>query len=367
LNLKMRRIPSYVLWLAAAAVLTFGKLGAGELNHNEDGAVRENVIGGNEVDHSLDGLSDVDRDRELMRREHEEFMKVHAGHEGMHAEMMLVLFVVMMLSQVLLVIWRKHYFNSYQVVTLIGMYFIPVYFSVELHFYKMLVIWATFSVATAYVVFKATRKPLAQTTPRSVYTYFTVLYKLTYFATFGGYGLALLDFLGLGVLIQITFHPQTDPHPLMTIGLIMMFYGLYFGVLVRDFAEICAGSMASVIGYYNKDGAMPKLQLNDDVCAICGDSTKASGEDDPEKMCKLRCGHSFHEFCIRGWTIIGKKETCPYCGEKVDLKVLFPQPWSLERQDVLFSQLLDAIRYLVVWQPVIVTLVKGINQGLGLE
>lgn len=79
------------------------------------------------------------------------------------------------------------------------------------------------------------------------------------------YGLALLDFLGLGVLIQITFHPQTDPHPLMTIGLIMMFYGLYFGVLVRDFAEICAGSMASVIGYYNKDGAMPKLQLNDDV------------------------------------------------------------------------------------------------------
>lgn len=43
-----------------------------------------------------------------MRREHEEFMKVHAGHEGMHAEMMLVLFVVMMLSQVLLVIWRKY-------------------------------------------------------------------------------------------------------------------------------------------------------------------------------------------------------------------------------------------------------------------
>ena len=53
----------------------------------------------------------------------------------------------------------------------------------------------------------------------------TVLYKITYFATFGGYGLALLDFLGLGVLIQVTFHPQTDPHPLMTIGLIAMFYG----------------------------------------------------------------------------------------------------------------------------------------------
>jgi RING finger protein 121 len=96
----------------------------------------------------------------------------------------------------------------------------------------------------------------------------------------------------------------------------------------------------------------------------CGESTK---EGDPEKMSKLPCGHSFHDFCIRGWCIIGKKETCPYCGEKVDLKVLYPQPWSLERQDVLFSQLLDAIRYLVVWQPVIITLVKGINAGLGLQ
>ena len=130
-------------------------------------------IGGDGVDHSLDGLTDVDRDREMMRREHEAFMKEHAGHEEMHAEMMLVLFVVMMLSQILLVVWRKHYFNSYQVVTLVGMYFIPVYFSVELHFYKMLVIWTAFSIATAYVVFKATRKPLDQSTPRRVYTYFT--------------------------------------------------------------------------------------------------------------------------------------------------------------------------------------------------
>jgi hypothetical protein len=44
---------------------------------------------------------------------------------------------------------------------------------------------------------------------------------------------------------------------------------------------------------------------------------------------------------------------------QVDLKILYPQPWSLERQDVLFSQLLDAIRYLVVWQPAIICLVKG--------
>jgi len=37
----------------------------------------------------------------------------------------------------------------------------------------------------------------------------------------------------------------------------------------------------------------------------------------------------FHEFCIRGWCIVGKKQTCPYCKEKVDLKRLFPYPWEV--------------------------------------
>ncbi len=36
-----------------------------------------------------------------------------------------------------------------------------------------------------------------------------------------------------------------------------------------------------------------------------------------ERTVSLSCGHAFHDFCVRGWTIVGKKETCPYCGEKV--------------------------------------------------
>lgn len=35
----------------------------------------------------------------------------------------------------------------------------------------------------------------------------------------------------------------------------------------------------------------------------------------------------FHEFCIRGWCIIGKKQICPYCREKVDLERMFPSPY----------------------------------------
>lgn len=45
-----------------------------------------------------------------------------------------------------------------------------------------------------------------------------------------------------------------------------------------------------------------------------------------EKSYTLSCDHTFHEFCIRGWVVVGKLQTCPYCKEKVDLKQMFKNP-----------------------------------------
>ena len=73
----------------------------------------------------------------------------------------------------------------------------------------------------------------------------------------------------------------------------------------------------------------------------------------------------FHEFCIRGWCIVGKKQICPYCREKVDLKRMFKNPW--EKPHVLFGQLLDFIRYFVVWLPIILLGVQLIYHILNLE
>lgn len=42
-------------------------------------------------------------------------------------------------------------------------------------------------------------------------------------------------------------------------------------------------------------------------------------------------------------------------------------PCSWERPHVMYGQLLDWLRYLVAWQPVIIGLVQGINYILGLE
>ena len=56
---------------------------------------------------------------------------------------------------------------------------------------------------------------------------------------------------------------------------------------------------------------------------------------------------SFHLF-----NIAGKKEECPACGEKVDLRTLYAnKPW--ETRNLSWIQMLDMFRYLLVWQPTI--------------
>lgn len=40
----------------------------------------------------------------------------HKGHESMHAEMILVLLMTLVVSQILLVIWKTKHFKSFQVI-----------------------------------------------------------------------------------------------------------------------------------------------------------------------------------------------------------------------------------------------------------
>ena len=56
------------------------------------------------------------------------------------------------------------------------------------------------------------------------------------------------------------------PHVWMDIGLLMMFYALYYGVMARDVAEICTEKMVSGIGVstikrYPKEALHPIVNL----------------------------------------------------------------------------------------------------------
>ena len=49
-------------------------------------------------------------------------------------------------------------------------------------------------------------------------------------------------------LIEYVFLFRIKPEDAMDFGVSLLFYGLYYGVLGRDFAEMCADFMASTVG-----------------------------------------------------------------------------------------------------------------------
>lgn len=77
---------------------------------------------------------------------------------------------------------------------------------------------------------------------RWVYKWFLLIYKLSYAAGIIGYLVIMFTIFGLNVLLLVK--PQTS----MDFGLLLLFYGLYFGVVARDIAEVCADTMAAQIG-----------------------------------------------------------------------------------------------------------------------
>lgn len=319
-------------------------------DHHDPDYIR-NLSAKNEME-----LTDVEK----WRLDHHRMHEKHKGHESMHSEMVLILFSVLIAAQIALVQWKKFHMKSYQIVTLFGMWLIPAVLSIKFTWWRFLCIWLVFTCITTYVSIKATRHPIAGTTPRLVYKWFLLVHKLSYGLGIIGYAIVMCTLFGLNLLLLI--QPETS----MDVGLLLLFYGLYLGVVSRDLAEVCTDTMASKLGYYSTTG-LPSRQLDPDTCALCGNKLLVLHNENAiiEKTFRLNCQHLFHEFCIRGWCIVGKKQTCPYCKEKVDLKRMFTSPW--ERPHMLYGNLLDWVRYLITWQPIIIILVQGINWLLGLE
>lgn len=256
--------------------------------------------------------------------------------------------------------------------------------SLQKWWWRFLLSWAVFTGISIYIWWRVNQPIISGTTPRLIYKYFLFLHKMSYVLGLVGYFALLFTMIGVNVIFGIRANSSLD------FGIHLLFYGLYYGVLSRDLAHILTDRLACKIGYFTHDG-LPKRVLESDVCAVCGNSLhllpansnsndsipldidngqvstvfSEAVEVDEEKTYTLSCNHTFHEFCIRGWCVVGKLQTCPYCKEKVDLKRMFKNPW--EKPHLFYGQLLDWIRYMVAWQPVIVVAVHFINKYLGLE
>ncbi|GAX79202.1 hypothetical protein CEUSTIGMA_g6642.t1 [Chlamydomonas eustigma] len=250
---------------------------------------------------------------------------------------------LMLGAQTALFLWKQRHKRSYELVTLIGLWLMPSLFSWHLNFWRFLSVWSLYSCITLYLLYCCTRPQLDVSMPRTVYSWFLGMHRACVVCGVVGYALLIFEVLGAGVMARHGRQPR--------IGMAMdlLWYGVYFGVLGRDAAEVASMCMVSSLS------RRMNLRVND--CGVCGaelgDYSHLGDKDTvTETSVQLSCKHCFHDLCIRGWTIVGKKDMCPVCQEKVDLKSLYvDRPW--ETRNLTWIQMLDGVRYLVVWNPMI--------------
>ena len=321
---------------------------------------------------------------------------------------LLILLVVMIAGQMLIFWWKKNHYHSFQKVTLVGLFVFPYGLSIYNHWWRFVTLSTAFTCVTGYYVKLATTVPLDTSAPRKVYVWFHRVYTGCLSLGFLGYILLMCELTGLRIIMIFS-------HIIAEIATMSLFYGLYFGVLGRDVAELCSHAMNQSMGYTKKDDDEPQRLLPPNICALCGlelnkeleqliegqdfamverhqnrygsyhdrrglfgqnrtrlvpygarDNEEERAEREgaftkalrPERIVKLKCGHEFHEFCVRGWSIVGKNTVCPNCGEKVDVRsVLGGAAWE-KNPNLIWGQLLDALRYLIVWNPIIMLFVR---------
>lgn len=219
--------------------------------------------------------------------------------------------------------------------------------------YFFILLWLCWGTRTLFLMYKALGPPsfkyfsinsslnstsnwkLEKNIPQKIYTWFLITHKVCY------------NIAGFSLLLFFVF-----PGP----SFLILFICLYFGVLGRDCAEIVTTKISINIGYLNYTIAP------ENVCALCDIELSPTlalmqgtiKEDDIIPYVTLDCKHKFHKTCILGWTIVGKKDTCPYCKEKVYFeKILDEKVWTSTKLNVWWIYCLNFMRYLLVWNPIV--------------
>jgi RING finger protein 121 len=106
------------------------------------------------------------------------------------------------------------------------MWLVPCILSIQKQFWRFLVTWIVFTLISAYIWSLSSRPHISGKTPRFVYAWFILLHKLSYV-------LGVLGYFGMmGALLGVNFIFGFKTTTFMDAGIMLLFYGLYYGVLV---------------------------------------------------------------------------------------------------------------------------------------
>lgn len=84
-------------------------------------------------------------------------------------------------------LWKRWHLRSFQLVSLVALWLLPAINGVYSGWSRFLVAWTAYTAATAYILWTASRKPLARETPKRVYRYLSLMYTCCSYACVGAY------------------------------------------------------------------------------------------------------------------------------------------------------------------------------------
>lgn len=265
-------------------------------------------------------------------------------------------------AQFAIVWWKKNRPSQYHAWSLAGLWIFPSVGGAFLGNWRFVGFCALFSLQAGYVLYLSRRRPMNADDPQLIYRVFLVGHRLTFgLASLGVFLFVLTVF----ILIPLFHQPFSW---LLTDSVLFMFYGGYFGVMQRDFSQVIADYVSKVVTsqiVITRTNTGKQIVLSN-ACGLCGrelremDNVELGGKlettsqgKDGRKLMKLReCGHEFHDECIRGWSVLGKRNVCPTCNERCDTtSILASTPWA--RSSETWQEFLDLLRMALVWNPLI--------------
>ncbi|KAI5186308.1 RING finger protein 121/175 [Nematocida homosporus] len=246
--------------------------------------------------------------------------------EGAMLNSLVALAIVFVAVHIVSFLWKKYYTRSFLVCSTVVLLFFPLVTAVVSRSFVFVGLWAALALVhlVGYKEIWLGRRPKIIGT--NIYRVYRHAFRLSILLSSIGYGLLAYGFF---------FGPMNYAGR----GVLLLMYVLYFTLVSRIGLEYVSYRAAGTI--------LPSKSVKKaGVCPLC---SEAQG-----KLIALSCKETFHEECLKNWKILGKKDTCPSCKERVDLSEISMNP--IQKNEYFFTQFLDFTGNLI--------LAYAVTQGL---
>lgn len=237
-----------------------------------------------------------------------------------------VISVYALVIQTFFAAWKKISKKTHDICVFLILLLFPPGFFLYIQSYFLPFCWLLFSSFMLFNTLKVVKGSFGKDVMRDIYGVFKTLFIISNLGTL------------LGQSLTFVFFYMKPEYLGYTLSILLFF--LYFGLLSREVIFFLSETVAISTGFYSKEG-VPGKGNNNSLCMICTKSFDGS-----EKIHTLVCTHSFHEDCIKGWCLLGKKPFCPYCKKKIESSSLPPELWH--KAEVWFYPLINTLRSFIV-------------------